>query len=168
MIWSSPLREVKVLHSAQYDLTRHPARIPPKTHKNEKKIWYPGGLAHIARDVFDGADANRRQPQQGEAGGIRPLTSQPFRDGAPFLLLLDTPPPLGLKFRFLHNLDKNLLLILSLSCLAVGGHRLAPKVAIVFSLLVSWGVGGGGSDIDRATAAVLVVQPNPLGWIRTE
>ena len=31
---------------------------------------------------------------------IEPLTTHPFRDGAPFLLLIETPPTLGLSRRF--------------------------------------------------------------------
>ena len=65
------------------------------------------------------------------------LTTHLLRDGAPFLLLLETPPTFGRSLRFLHILHKNCLLFLSLSCFAVCGHHLSPRIAIVFSLLSS-------------------------------
>ena len=58
-------------------------------------------------------------------------------DGAPFLLLIETPPPFGHSLRFLHILHRNCLLILSPSRFAVCGHHLSPRIAIVFSLLTS-------------------------------
>ena len=33
---------------------------------------------------------------------IWPLTTHPFRDGAPFLLLIETPPTFGRSLRFFH------------------------------------------------------------------
>ena len=50
----------------------------------------------------------------GEGGGthvllalvICPLTMHPFRDEAPFLLLIETPPTFGLSLRFFHILHK--------------------------------------------------------------
>ena len=71
---------------------------------------------------------------------IRPLTTYPFRDGAPFLLLLivEKPPSLGRSVRFFHKIyiKKTFLLILSRASLAVCGHHLSPinRIAIVFSL----------------------------------
>ena len=65
-------RGVKVLHCAQYDLTRPPSRLLQKL-RTRKNGRYPGGLAHVVRGVFDTVIANRRQPQQpkgGEVGGI--------------------------------------------------------------------------------------------------
>ena len=64
---SFPLRGVKVLHCAQYDLTRPSTRFPLK-HKIDKKR-HPGGLPHAVRAALYGLVANRRQPQQvGEEG----------------------------------------------------------------------------------------------------
>ena len=68
---------------------------------------------------------------------ILPLTTHPFRDGAPFLLLIETPTTFGRSLRFFHILHGNCLLILSPSCFAVCGHHLSPRIAIVFSLLSS-------------------------------
>ena len=46
---------------------------------------------------------------------IRPLITHPFRDGAPFLLLIETPPTFGSSFRFfLHITHTNCLLILGI------------------------------------------------------
>ena len=61
------------------------------------------------------------------------------RDGAPFLLLIETPPTFGRSLRFFHTLHKNCSLILSPSCFAVCRHHLSPinRVAIVFSILFS-------------------------------
>ena len=80
----------------------------------------------------------------GEGGGasssvayhvvIWPLATHPFRDGAPFLFLIETPPTFGRSLRFFHILHRNCLLILSSSCFAVCGHHLSPKIAIVLSL----------------------------------
>ena len=38
---------------------------------------------------------------------IRSLTTHPFRDGAPFLLLTETPPTFGRPLRFFHILHRN-------------------------------------------------------------
>ena len=65
---------------------------------------------------------------------IWPLTTHLFRDGAPFLLLVETPPTFGRSLRFIHIRHRNRSLILSSSCFAVCGHHLAPRIAIVFSL----------------------------------
>ena len=61
--------------------------------------------------------------------------AHPFRDGAPFLLLIETPPTFGCSVRFFHILHKKCLLILFPSCFAVCGHHVSPRIAIVFSLL---------------------------------
>ena len=47
---STPLRGVRVLHSAQRETTT--------------KIRHTDELAHVVRDVFDSVASNRRQPQQ--------------------------------------------------------------------------------------------------------
>ena len=65
------------------------------------------------------------------------MTTHPFRDGAPFLLIIETPPTFGRPSRFFHISHENCLLILSLTCFAVCGHHLSPRIAIVFSLLSS-------------------------------
>ena len=59
----------------------------------------------------------------------------PFRDGAPFLFLIETPPACGRSLRFFHILHRKWLLILPPSCFAVCGHHPSPRIAIVFSLL---------------------------------
>ena len=42
---------------------------------------------------------------------IRPLTTHPFRDGAPFLLLIETPPTLGRSLRFFHKSHYNFFIM---------------------------------------------------------
>ena len=64
-----------------------------------------------------------------------PLTTHPFPDGAPFLLLLETPQTFGHSVRFFHTLHITFSLISSASYLAVCGRHLSPRIAIVFSLL---------------------------------
>ena len=66
---------------------------------------------------------------------IGPLITHLFRDGAPFLLLIETPLTFGHSLCFFHQLHRNCLLIQSPSCFAVCGHHLSPRIAIVFSLL---------------------------------
>ena len=68
---------------------------------------------------------------------VWPLTTHPFRDGAPFLLLIETPPTFRRSLRFFRVLHRNCLLILSPFCFTVCGHHLSPRIAIVFSLLSS-------------------------------
>ena len=67
----------------------------------------------------------------------QPLTTYPFRDGAPFLLLTETPPTFGRSFRGFHIpvVHRNFLLVLSPSCFAPCGHHLSPRIAIASSLL---------------------------------
>ena len=61
-----------------------------------------------------------------------------FRDGPPFLLLLERPPTVRRSFRCLRiQLTKKFLLILSPSYFAACGHHLSPRVAVVLSLLSS-------------------------------
>ena len=43
------------------------------------------------------------------AGDPRPLTTHPFRDGAPFPLPIETSPTLGRSRRFVHRLHKKRL-----------------------------------------------------------
>ena len=62
---------------------------------------------------------------------IWPLTTHLFRDEAPFLLLIETPPTIGRSSRCFHILHIFFLLIVSPSCLAVCGHHLSPRIAIV-------------------------------------
>ena len=66
---------------------------------------------------------------------IWPLTTHPFRDGVPFLLLIETPPTVRRPLRCFHILHGNFLLILSPSCFAACGRHLSPRVTICFSLL---------------------------------
>ena len=95
--------------------------------------------------MFHSVGANRVQLLYTWGGGggthlllalvIRPLTTHPFRDGAPFLLLIGTPPTFGRSLRFFYTLHVKILLILSLSCFAVCGHHLSHRITIVFSVL---------------------------------
>ena len=66
---------------------------------------------------------------------ISPLTTHPFRDGAPFLLLVETPPTFRRSVRFFRSLHLHFFLILYPSALAVCGQHLSPRGSIVFSLL---------------------------------
>lgn len=61
---SSPLRGIKVVHSAQNGLTRRPSRLPPKPEKDADDRWYPGGLALVVRYVGGSRGA-------GDGGGWR-------------------------------------------------------------------------------------------------
>ena len=54
---------------------------------------------------------------------IRPLTTHPSRDGAPFLLLIETPPTFGRSIRLFHIVHKIGLLILE-----GGGERVRAIV----------------------------------------
>ena len=54
------------------------------------------------------------------------LTRHPFREGAPFLLRIETPPTAGRSSRCFHILHGNILLVLSPSWFAACGHRLSP------------------------------------------
>ena len=71
VIRSSPLCGVKVLHPAQYDLTRQPLTVTAKK-KQGKKRRYRGCLAHEVIGVFYSIVANRRQPYHAaaRAGGV--------------------------------------------------------------------------------------------------
>ena len=57
---------------------------------------------------------------------ICPTTTHPFRDGEPFLILIETPPTPGCSLRFFHTLQRNFLLILSLP--------VSPSVATIYLL----------------------------------
>ena len=60
---------------------------------------------------------------------VWPLTTRPFRDGAPFpLLTKEAPPVVGRSIRFFHCYTLIFFFpILSCSCLAVCGHHLGPN-----------------------------------------
>ena len=64
---------------------------------------------------------------------ILTLTTHRIRDGAPFLLRIETPPTFERSLRLFHTsiLHRNCLLILSPSCLAVCGHHRSCRIAIV-------------------------------------
>ena len=66
---------------------------------------------------------------------IWPSTTHSFRNEAPFLLLLETPPTFGRSLRRFHIFHIFLMPILSPSCFAGRGHHL--PIAIIFSLLSS-------------------------------
>ena len=68
---------------------------------------------------------------------ISPLTTHPFRNGAPFLILIETPPTYERSLRSFHVLHRNCLRVLSASCFAACGHHLSPRIAVVFPLLSS-------------------------------
>ena len=55
---------------------------------------------------------------------VWPLTTRPLRDGASFLLIIETPPTFRRSLRFFHTLHRNLLHILSPYCFAVYAHHL--------------------------------------------
>ena len=63
---------------------------------------------------------------------IGPSTTHPFRDGALFLLVIDTFS-VWAPIAFSHLLHGKYVLILSPSCFAVCGQHLFPRIAIVFS-----------------------------------
>ena len=53
-----------------------------------------------------------------------PLTTHPFRDGTPFLLLIELPPTLGRSLRCYHIYYVHIvLLILPPSCFTARGHH---------------------------------------------
>ena len=58
---------------------------------------------------------------------IGQLTTHLFRDGAPFLLLIETPPTFGRSLRRFHILHGFFSLILSPSCFAACAHHLSPS-----------------------------------------
>ena len=64
---------------------------------------------------------------------IGPLTTHPLRDGAPPLLLIETPPTLGRSLRLYHMLHRKLLLILPPSCFAVCRHHLSPRGCLLYT-----------------------------------
>ena len=59
---------------------------------------------------------------------IRRLTTHPFRDGAPFLPLIETPPTFGRSLSVFHILHRNFLLILFPSRFTDYGHHLSPRI----------------------------------------
>ena len=70
---------------------------------------------------------------------IRPVTTHPFRDGAPFPLLQQKrhAQQSGRSLRCFHILHRSVLLVLSPSCSAACGPHLPPRIATIFSLLSS-------------------------------
>ena len=68
---------------------------------------------------------------------IRPLTTHPFFDGAPFLLLLKTPPTFNRSLRFFHTIRYGLLLIFYPSCLAVCARHLSLILTSVLNFSMS-------------------------------
>ena len=54
-------------------------------------------------------------------------TTNALRDGAPFLLLIETPPTFGRSERFFDILHENQMFTLSHFSLAVCGHHLSPR-----------------------------------------
>ena len=62
------------------------------------------------------------------------MTTHPFRDGTPILLLTETPATSGRSLRFIQIFHISCLLILSPSVFEVCGHNPSPRVAIVLSL----------------------------------
>ena len=67
---------------------------------------------------------------------IWPLTTHPFRCGAPFLLLNETPPTFGRSSRFFQIFHRTFCLSYPLSVSpSVAIIYLPPRIAIVFSLL---------------------------------
>ena len=95
---------------------------------------------------------------------IWPLTTHPFRDGSPFLLVNGDAANIWahIAFLFPYVLRRNILLVLSRSCSAACGHHLSPRTAIVFSLpstVVYQAVGGGGKE---CTHTILGRSPTPL------
>ena len=81
------------------------------------------------------------------------LTTHPFRDGVPFLLLIETPATFGCALRFSHMLHRNFLLILSPSWFAVCGHHPSPRIAIVFSLLSS------APNFSKSHSSIFLISP---------
>ena len=61
------------------------------------------------------------------------MNTHPFRGGAPFPLLTETPPTFGRPLRIFHMLLRKFSIILSPSCFAVCGHKLSSRITIVFS-----------------------------------
>ena len=69
---------------------------------------------------------------------IRPLTTHPFRDVAPFLLLRDAPPTFGRSKCFsIFSMETRDPSYPRLVSPAVFGHHKSPRIAIVLSLLSS-------------------------------
>ena len=66
------------------------------------------------------------------------MTTHPFRDGAPFLLLIEICPTFRCSSRLFHILHKIVTLTLCPSCFAFCGHHVSPGIAIVFSLHIIW------------------------------
>ena len=99
-------------------------------------------LSHL---TIDRASLSRRRTGGGRtplllAVVIWPLTTHPFREGEPFLLLIKTPATFGRPWRFFYMLHRNYseyLLILSPCCFAFCGHHLSARIVVVFSLLSS-------------------------------
>ena len=77
---------------------------------------------------------------------IWPLTTRPFRDGAPFLLIIETSLSFGRLLGFLHMRHRNVLLILPPCSFAFCCHHLSPKIAIVFTLSIPDDFGNSGES----------------------
>ena len=67
----------------------------------------------------------------------------------------ETLSTLKRSLRFFHRLQKKRLLILFLSCLAVCGHHLSPRIAIIFSLPL---------DVPKSLHVTSVYFPHLVLW----
>ena len=63
-----------------------------------------------------------------------PMTTHPFWDGTPILLLSKTPATSGRSLRFIQVFHINYVRFLSPSVFEVCGHNPSPRIAIVLSL----------------------------------
>ena len=127
-------RQLKKLHQQSYvQLVGQGRHTRGQNTKNKPKLKHRvTQLTQIGR-VRGVARRSRLLP----ALVIWPLTAHLFRDGASFLLLIETPPTFGCSLRFsppYNILHMNVLLISSPSCFAVCSHHLSPSIGIVFSL----------------------------------
>ena len=99
---------------------------------------------------------------------IWPLPTHPFRDGAPLLLLPETPPTVGLSIRFsLYYVRRYCLrALIPFLVFPFAATVLSPRIAIVFSLSsrAPKQSGGGGGKAALSTGGQRTASAQKAGW----
>lgn len=94
--------------------------ISPSKHLGGRGIQICAGIWY---DLHDSHDCRRRAYLL-LVVGIRPSTTHLFRDGPPYLLLVEAPPTFVCSLRLSYILHRHFLFILFPSCVAVCRHHL--------------------------------------------
>ena len=124
--------------SSTADLIRRPAVIYRQKQKSKQNgdlvfSWARNVLQCLCQQMPTHTQIYCRPGGRGEGTRLLlaldngPLTMRPFRDGAPFLLLIETPPT------YICYIESVCESYRSPSWFVVCGHHLSPRIAIVFS-----------------------------------